>query len=110
MNKKRIIIILLILAVVLAVFYGFMRGRNDAKMVFNLPSGFVSLDETIASSDGVLHYVFWESQISFLDSKDTCIYQTSVKNDSFIVKYKGKYYISESKYNELLETVTKDRK
>jgi len=109
MSKKRIIVLLLTSAVVLAAFYGFVRGRNDAKMVFNLPPEFVSLDEVVTSSDGALSYVFWERQISFLDSKGTCIYQTSVKNDSFIVKCNGKYYIRESKYNELLETVTNDR-
>ncbi len=47
-------------------------------------------------SKDALSYVFWESQISFLDTEGTCIYQTSVKNDKFIVKYKGEYYINES--------------
>jgi hypothetical protein len=85
--------------------YGLVQGRNDAKMGLSLPAGFVSLEDEITSSEGALSYVFWESQISFLDPKGTCIYQTSVKNDSFIVKYKGKYFISESKYNEMLEAV-----
>lgn len=105
MNLKRMIIVLLIVAAVLVLVYGLLQGRNDAKMVFKLPDGFVSLEEVINSSEGALNYVFWESQISFLDAKGTCIYQTGVKNDNFIVKYKGKYYISESKYNELLTTV-----
>lgn len=109
MSKKRIIVIFIMSAAILAMFYGFMRGRNDAKTVLNLPPGFVSLDETVTFAEGVLSYVFWESQISFLDSRGTCIYQTSVHSDSFIVKYKGRYYISESKYNEMLKVVTNDR-
>ncbi|SMC78467.1 hypothetical protein [Papillibacter cinnamivorans] len=103
MNKKRIGIILLIPALVLLLLCGLMRERNDAKTVFNLPSGFVSLDEEITSSEGALRYVFWESRISFLNADNICIYQTGVKNDDFIVKYNGNYYICEEKYNELLE-------
>lgn len=109
MNRKRIIfIILLIMVVVLVLICILERGRNDAKRVLFLPSSFISLDEAMTSSEGDLRRVFWETQISFMNANDTCIYQTSVKNDSFIVKYKGKYYINETKYNELIETVTKD--
>lgn len=103
MNKKTMVCILLVLVVVLAVYYGFVQEGNDAKIVFNLPPGFVSLDETTTLSKDALSYVFLESQISFIDSGGTCIYQTSVKNDKFIVKYKGEYYINESEYNELFE-------
>lgn len=98
----------------MAVSYGVVQKRNDAKKynaktVSNLPLGFVSLNDAITSSEGALSYVCWETQISFLDSNETCVYQTDIKDDSFIVKYKGNYYISKSKYNEMLEAVTNDR-
>lgn len=108
MNKTRMIILLLILVTAVLVF-GLIQARNDAKMVFNLPAKFVSLDKAIASSQGSLRYVFWESQISFLNSKNINIYQTNIKNGDFIVKYKGEYYISESKYNELIEIATNNK-
>lgn len=47
--------------------------------------------------------VFWESRVSILDSEGECVYQTNVRNNSFIVKCNGKNYISEFKYNELLK-------
>jgi hypothetical protein len=94
--KKTMGFMLLVLVVVLAACFGFVHGGNDAKIVFDLPPGFVSLDEEMTLSKDALSYVFWESQISFLDTEGTCIYQTSVKNDKFIVKYKGEYYINES--------------
>ena len=107
MSKKQIMLaIMMLMAVVVIVSLLGVLGKNDAKTVSNLSPEFVLLDEAINSYDGVVRYVFWESQISILDSKDKCIYQTNVNNDSFIVKYKGDYYIRESIFHELIaETV-----
>jgi len=106
MNRKRMIFMLLLtLAGVLIMICGLVLGRNDARMVFSTPTDFVLLDEAVTASEGSLRYVFWENQISFLDVENVCIYQTSVKDADFIVRYKKKYYINESKYKELMEDV-----
>jgi hypothetical protein len=103
MNKKRITITLLVITAVAVLICGLVRENNDVKTVFSLPPGFIPLEDVIASSEGVLSCVFWESQISLLNSEGTCVYQTSVRNSNFIVKYNGKNYINEFKYNELLK-------
>jgi len=73
-------------------------GSDDTEV----PSGFISLSETINKTNGSLRYVAWESQISFLDADDNTIYQTGFENKDFIVKYKDKYYINEAKYLEMV--------
>ena len=78
-------------------------GSGDAEgSSKEVPSGFISLSEAIDNTNGSLRYVAWESQISFLDADDNTIYQTGFENKDFIVKYKGKYYINEAKYSELV--------
>jgi len=73
----------------------------DAKAVKEIPNGFVFLEED--NLDNGLHYVAWESQISFLNADGICIYQTGYDNSDFIVKYKKEYYINEKKFLELMD-------
>ena len=69
----------------------------EATIVTELPDGFIPL------SDSELNVIFWETQISFCDSESTIsFYQTSVKNEDFIVKYGGRYYINASIYQSFL--------
>lgn len=74
-------------------------GSGDAKVVYRLPEGFISLDELQTVSDGRLSYIFWESQICIFEEEDKTgtYYQTSVRDKDFIVKFKGDYYINREK-------------
>lgn len=67
-----------------------LRDTNDAQSVCEIPDGFVEIEKL---EDAGLDSVFWESQISIIQGQ-ACIYQTSVKNEDFIVKYQGKYYFN----------------
>ena len=105
MNKRKILVLIALLLIIgFSLIFGFFVGRNDARMVMKIPSGFISLKDAAASSESMLRYVFWESQISFLNSKDALIYQTSIKDNKFIVKFKGEYYINAEKYQEILHS------
>jgi len=66
-----------------------------------IPVGFISLNESMNLLDNGLRYVFWESQISFLDADNICIYQTSESNKSFIVRCGDAYYVDAQKISEL---------
>lgn len=61
----------------------------DARVVSEIPDGFISLEEI--ETDG-FEYIFWESQISIMWNQ-SCVFQTSVQNKEFIVKYQGEYYV-----------------
>ena len=69
--------------------------RYSVNTVIANPRGYVPLQKIIELSYGELNYFFWETQISIIDSDNNCIFQTSVKDKDFIVKYKGNYYIGE---------------
>ncbi|MNO69418.1 hypothetical protein D3C76_602720 [compost metagenome] len=81
---------------------------NDVKMVSKVPPGFISLNEAIDNMKGNLDYVGFESQMAFIDTDNMTIYQTGFANRDFIVKYKGKLYINEVKYSEMVE-IANDR-
>ena len=98
--KKAFFLLLLITIITLCIP---SCGRYDIKVVRQVPSGFISLKEACDSTEGALRYVFWETQLSFLDADDKCIYQTNVNNSDFIVKYRGENYINEEKILELIE-------
>ncbi|MCL2087084.1 MAG: hypothetical protein FWH05_05765 [Oscillospiraceae bacterium] len=75
---------------------------SDAKIVKEIPIGFVYLPKNGGNWGNGLHYVPWETQISFLDIDDNCIYQTGFDNSDFIVKYGKEYYINEENFLELM--------
>lgn len=106
-SRKRIsiCIIIAIALAMLTVISLLAYGINDAKTKLFVPQGFVSLSEWIADSDGAFDYVFWESQISILDAQGKCIYQTDVKDDAFIVKYRGEYFVDQNHISLLMETI-----
>jgi len=111
MNRKKVAIISIsfTLVIVLASIYfaldggRIVGGSSDAKVVGEIPSGFIHLPKGGGNWDNGLHYVSWETQISFLDANGACIYQTGFDNSDFIVKYKKEYYINEEKFLELME-------
>ena len=78
-------------------------------MVREIPSGFIHLPKGGGNWDNGLHYVSWESQISFLDDDENCIYQTGLDNSDFIVKHKNEYYVNEEKILELIDIVNLHR-
>lgn len=99
---KKILLLLIGIAVttILALMWFMNYGRNDANMVFKIPSGFVHLQTNLKNG---LTYTGFETQIVFLDADGVGIYQTDFKNSEFIVKYKGEYYVDEEKLLELLD-------
>jgi len=111
MNKKKAVFILIpfLLVITIVSVYFIATGVNkigrgiDAKVVNAIPEGFVPLPKDLDSLGNGLRYVPWESQISFLDINDVCIYQTGFSNSNFIVKYNNEYYVNEEKLLELID-------
>jgi len=115
-KKKRIIfmvISMLVISVVIVAthiisieyyrFYG--QYREDAKRVYKVPEGFISLnkiDRYADYTDGKLKWMFDHGGIGFIDSDDMGLYGTPLNNSQFIVKYKDEYYIRNFMYEELL--------
>ena len=116
MNRKCPICLLVFIALI-AIFLGSCEGSNT-KMAGEMPDGLIGGDENQKIPDGVpagfiplgkddsnwengLRYVFWETQISFLDADNVCIYQTSVENSDFIIKYGKDYYVNAEKFSEV---------
>lgn len=106
MNIKKACIIIF-LAVLFVLCMTSCTG-NDAKVVREIPQGFVQLPKDGGDWDNGLHYVSWESQISFLDGNETCIYQTGFDNSDFIVQYENEYYVNEAKLLELIDRCEED--
>jgi len=112
MTKSKVLVISTLFVLVLATIYFLLNGRNqvgryaDAKVVQEIPLGFIHLPPNGGDWENGLHYVCWESQISFLDIDESCIYQTSFENNMFIVKYKNEYYVDEEKLLELVDIAT----
>jgi hypothetical protein len=102
MNTKKVILVMLVLMI--SLIFITSCGGSDAKVVRQIPSGFILLPKGGGDWDNGLHYVSWESQISFLDSDENCIYQTGFDNRDFIVKYKNEYYVNEDKILELIDS------
>jgi len=102
MNKKSYLLIVLFAFIVFSLIS--CKG-GDVKVVLKLPDGFVSLIELNNREDKILRIILWERdiQVSFMDSDNICIYQTTGRDSSLIVKYKKEYFISEAKYTELTE-------
>ena len=104
MNKKFFVLIFFLVFTLLLMLFVLSLRDNDAKLVKEIPSGFVQLPKG-GSWDNGLHYVPWESQIAFLDDDENCIYQTGFNNSDFIVKHKNEYYVNEEKLSELIDIV-----
>jgi len=102
MKKNYLVLICLIILIAFSLIS--CKGE-DAKVVYQVPHGFVSLNELNNRADSILRCTIWETQISFelIDPNVICIYQTNIDNSDVIVKYKKKYYINEEKYLELTE-------
>lgn len=101
MNYKKILFLPLLL--IFALICLTSCGKDDAQVVKQVSPGFVYLSEEMVILENGLHYVSWETQISFLDSEEICIYQTGFDNSDFIVKYKDEYYVNEKKLLELVD-------
>ena len=101
---RKSIIFMIIIAVVLILVFINAYSRNDFHTVLKLPEKFVHLEKGGYWGDN-LRYVVWETQISFLDTSGITIYQTSITNRDFIVRYKGEIYINEEKYLDMIDIV-----
>lgn len=91
---------MLAVAFISAAFAVYMHYNHRVKTVSEIPPGFISLDIAIAAEAEKLEYVFFESQIAFLNLQGDCVYQTNVHNSDFIVQYKNEYYVDENEYNK----------
>ncbi len=69
----------------------------SVKEVDELPEGFILLDEAISQTDGI-SYTFSNGQFALLDSEGKSVFQTHIKNSSFIVEYMSKYFVNEDEY------------
>jgi hypothetical protein len=99
MKKAFSLVILVVCALILFT----SCGKDDAKVVREIPAGFIQLPKGGGNWANGLHYVAWESQISFLDIDEKCVYQTGFNNSDFIVKYKNEYYVNENEFWELVD-------
>ena len=72
------------------------------KEVSVLPEGFIRLKKETELPNG-LSYIFWETQLSFLDAEGKGFYSTAIINIDFIVEYENNYYVNEDKLDELIE-------
>jgi len=79
---------------------------SDAKVVNEIPSGFIKLNDRGVAPKNILKYEIDEKEVLFLDADGTCIYQTELVNNDFIVKFDNSYYIKEEKYVELFDKIT----
>ena len=98
---KKIFFLMFLVAVTLLFFTS--CGKDDAKVVFKIPNGFVNLREATENTNGVMQYGFFETLFAILDADGNSIYNTVLNNSDFIVKYKGDYYVNEEKYSEMVE-------
>ena len=96
MKRRILLFILFAIAVISMLFFFAQKQKNDATIVTNLPSGFVEINRVSIIADKTLRYVFWEEQVSFMNGQGVCVYQASVNDRDFIVKYKDGYWIYES--------------
>lgn len=110
-NAKLLLSISFILVCVFAIsyfalnggYYGIDKIGDEVKEVRKIPKGFVSLNKGGDDEENGLSFVLWESQVSVLDADESCIYQTSIGNSNFIVKYNEDLYVNEKKLLELIE-------
>ena len=114
MNKKKVfcvsmalpLVIVLCISVYLQLLVGCAeRTWDDAKIVKEVPSGFVHLPKGRGHWENGMEWLGWETQISFLDANGVCIYQTGFDNNDFIVKYEDEYYVCEEKLQEILDII-----
>ena len=78
------------------------QGRFYPDRVRTVPPGFIALNPAIEElGEGVLSYLFWDTNIAFIDSENVTFFQTGVRNSEFIVMHGGEYYVNEEKFLEL---------
>lgn len=102
MKKIFYIAIIIFSILMILIYYLIISNKYNVKKVVKLPAGFISLEEICERKETISHYVFFETQILFFDSNDTCIFQANVKDSNFIVEYQNKYYINKESYLELV--------
>lgn len=94
MAVKRITI-LVFMALIVVLLLIFQVNKYEAKVVYKSPQGYIAVNELPTVSNGELECVFWEQQVSIVKSDGLeCVFQTSIHNSDFVVKYDGVYYIN----------------
>jgi len=77
--------------------------RGFPEIIYDLPQGFVSLDVASKGLEKVLGFLFWETNIAIYDSEDVTVFQTDVKNSSFIVIHNNEYYVNEEMFKDVAD-------
>ncbi len=97
------IALFLVLAFLLSIFLWWNNcGKYEAVSVLFLPDGFVSIDQINTLSEEPLECLFLEEFGNIVKTDENkSIAQFHVKDKSWIVRYRGKYYISSKKIREL---------
>ena len=70
-------------------------------IVDSVPKGFIALEEAINGMGGVLTTLFWSTNFVVHDSENVTIFQTGVKNSSFIVIFCNAYYVDKERISEI---------
>jgi hypothetical protein len=96
---------ILLLIILVPICLSACNNRNDSKEVREMPEGFIYLEKEGGNWENGLHYVPFETIISFVDADGINIYQTGYSNSDFIVKQKGEYtyYVNEEKFLEVYD-------
>jgi hypothetical protein len=68
-----------------------------------LPNGFVNLQEATENTKGTMEYMFFEEYISLIDENGVSVGGALVRDRSFIINYRGKYYVNAEKFYSALD-------
>jgi len=104
--KKMTIFVFALLAALLLVIGCILwvtHAKYHPRRVLCLPKGFINLQYAIESANGVIKYIFFEEYISLVDREGSSVGGSLVRDRSFIVDYRGEYYVNAEKYNAALE-------
>lgn len=105
MKRKTILFLSIIVIASIAVFCFWVTSdwKYYPAKVSALPDDFVNLQEATEATTGLMSCVFFEEYVGLVDMNGDELIGTAVKDRSFIVDYKGEYYVSAEKYYEALE-------
>jgi len=109
MNRKYFMLLVCvgIITTLLLLFYNSMPKGYEAKVVSKIPEGFVPLYD-LNERVGIFRTSYWDDRIAFCLTPEeefgySCIYNPSIENSDYFVKYKGMLYVNEAKYMKLVE-------
>lgn len=109
MKRKTVFAVLLLISIIILLIgvYWTDYGKYHPRQALWLPSGYINLQKAINDTNGAMSYVFFEEYVSLVDKKGGGVGGAMVRDNSFIVIYKGEYYVNAEKFNSALEEAKK---